>query len=163
MATKIEITEANKYSTTDIAKWIRQTLKETYKDMKFSVRTSLYAGGSSISVTIIENNRLRILRRVDEVSETEILLIMDARNDSKDEVINFINSQLNSSNHQINQFHIESAWSFTKKGRELLIDINKIIQTHNHDNSDSQTDYFDVNYYVDFNLGSYDKPYVEVK
>ena len=30
----------------------------------------------------------------------------------------------------------------------------------NHNNSDIMTDYFDVGWYVDFNIGSYDKPYV---
>jgi hypothetical protein len=29
----------------------------------------------------------------------------------------------------------------------------------NHDNSDVQTDYFDVGWYVDVNIGSWDKPY----
>ena len=75
MTTKIEINESNKYCTTDIAKWIRQTLKETYNDIKFSVKTSLYAGGSSISVTIVENNRLRIIREPREVTHQEILSI----------------------------------------------------------------------------------------
>ena len=30
----------------------------------------------------------------------------------------------------------------------------------NHDRSDVMTDYFDVGWYVDFNIGKWDKPYV---
>lgn len=39
--------------------------------------------------------------------------------------------------------------------RELLTAMNK----GNHDNSDIQTDYFDVGWYVDVNIGSWNKPY----
>ena len=50
---KIEITESNKYSTKDIAKWIRQTLKEKYPKFKFSVTMESYSGGSSITVAVM--------------------------------------------------------------------------------------------------------------
>ena len=33
----------------------------------------------------------------------------------------------------------------------------------NHNNSDIQTDYFDVGWYIDVNVGDYDKPYNLVK
>ena len=162
MTNKIQITEANKYNTTDIAKWIRQTFKAVYPDIKFSVRTSLYAGGSSIAVTILENNRTRILKTFDEVTPQEICSVMSGRGDNEEEAKAFIKQQINSEYHQVNQFHIDSSWHWTEEGKKLLTEIMGIIDKYNHDNSDSMTDYFDVNYYVDFNLGDYDKPYVEV-
>lgn len=41
-------------STTDCAKLIRQSLKEAFPSIKFSVRTSQYSGGSSISVRWVD-------------------------------------------------------------------------------------------------------------
>ena len=32
----------------------------------------------------------------------------------------------------------------------------------NYDNSDVQTDYFDTGWYIDINIGSWDKPYTVV-
>lgn len=46
--------------------------------------------------------------------------------------------------------------------KEVLSNINTILNLGNHDRSDIQTDYFDVGWYVDINLGKYGKPY-EVK
>jgi hypothetical protein len=34
------------------------------------------------------------------------------------------------------------------------------LNTGNHDNSDSQTDYFDVGWYVDVKVGKWNKPYI---
>jgi hypothetical protein len=33
----------------------------------------------------------------------------------------------------------------------------------NHDNSDIQTDYFDVGWYIDINIGAWNAPYTLVK
>lgn len=158
----IQITEANKYSTKDITKWIRQTLKETYKDIKFSVTFESYAGGSSVSVTLLENNRTRILKTFEEITESDKLSIASARNDSLEEVEFFVKQQIDSTYNQVNQFHIETSWHYTNEGKKLLLDIMKIVNKYNHDNSDAMTDYFDVNYYVNLNLGYYDKPYKEM-
>lgn len=42
--------------------------------------------------------------------------------------------------------------------REVIPAMNR----GNHDNSDPQTDYFDVGWYVDVNIGKWDKPYTLV-
>lgn len=34
------------------------------------------------------------------------------------------------------------------------------LNTNNYDNSDTQTDYFDVGHYVDINLGKWNKPFL---
>jgi len=41
---------------------------------------------------------------------------------------------------------------------ELLV----AMSTGNHDNSDIMTDYFDVGWYSNINIGQYHKPYVQV-
>jgi len=42
---------------------------------------------------------------------------------------------------------------------DVLDRIIKICNTGNHDNSDIMTDYFDVGWYFDLSLGTWEKPY----
>lgn len=42
---------------------------------------------------------------------------------------------------------------------ELLREIVAVMNDGNHDNSDIQTDYFDVGWYIDVNIGNWKKPY----
>ena len=47
--------------------------------------------------------------------------------------------------------------------REFLSKAYKILMTGNHNNSDIQSDYFDVGWYVDIQLGRWETPYVMEK
>jgi hypothetical protein len=49
---------------------------------------------------------------------------------------------------------------FTGDSLDILSKVIPILNNGNHDNSDSQSDYFDVGWYVDVNIGKWDKPYV---
>ena len=53
-------------------------------------------------------------------------------------------------------------WREQYQGRTLafLADLMPVLMEGNHDNSDIQTDYFDVGWYIDINIGSWDKPYI---
>lgn len=44
--------------------------------------------------------------------------------------------------------------------RKFLDEVFRAMNVGNHDNSDSMTDYFDVGWYVDVNVGKWNKPYV---
>jgi hypothetical protein len=48
---------------------------------------------------------------------------------------------------------------FDGKAKSFLKEVFTAMNKGNHDNSDVQTDYFDVGWYVDVNIGSWDKPY----
>lgn len=48
---------------------------------------------------------------------------------------------------------------FSGKALNFLKEIFAAMNNGNHDNSDIQTDYFDVGWYVDVNVGSWNKPY----
>ena len=48
---------------------------------------------------------------------------------------------------------------FSGKARSFLQEVITTMNNGNHDNSDIQTDYFDVGWYVDVNIGSWNKPY----
>jgi hypothetical protein len=52
---------------------------------------------------------------------------------------------------------------FDGKALKFLQEVFAVLNGGNHDNSDVQTDYFDVGWYVDVNVGQWDKPYALVK
>ena len=58
---------------------------------------------------------------------------------------------------QVNNYHIDS--SYSGKAKEVLLKIKNAMMKGNHDNSDMMTDYHDVGWYVDINIGRWDKPY----
>ena len=48
---------------------------------------------------------------------------------------------------------------YSGKAKSFLKEVLHAMNGGNHDNSDIQTDYFDVGWYVDVNIGSWKKPY----
>ena len=48
---------------------------------------------------------------------------------------------------------------FSLKAQSFLTDVIQAMNVGNHDNSDIQSDYFDVGWYISINIGSWDKPY----
>lgn len=51
---------------------------------------------------------------------------------------------------------------FSGENKELMIKIFETLNMGNHDNSDIQSDYFDVGWYVDVNVGTWSKPYTKL-
>ena len=49
---------------------------------------------------------------------------------------------------------------FSGKAKKFLTEVLKVMNNGNHDRSDSQTDYFDVGWYVYVNIGKWNKPFV---
>lgn len=58
----------------------------------------------------------------------------------------------------VNRHCIERDW--TGRAREFLSKANEALSTGNFDKSDIQTDYFNVGWYVDLQIGRWDKAYV---
>ena len=58
----------------------------------------------------------------------------------------------------VNVYHYKSHYS--GKALNFLKEVIPLMNKGNHDNSDIQTDYFDVGWYVDVNIGKWDKPYI---
>ncbi len=59
---------------------------------------------------------------------------------------------------QVNPYHYQS--HFNGKAKKFLSEVIPALNNGNHDNSDSQSDYFDVGWYIDVNIGKWDKPYI---
>ena len=58
---------------------------------------------------------------------------------------------------QVNPHWIKDHW--TGKALEFLTELQAAMNVGNHDNSDMMTDYFDVGWYVNINIGRWNKPY----
>jgi hypothetical protein len=48
---------------------------------------------------------------------------------------------------------------YTGKVCEFVQDLRDAMDVGNHDRSDIQTDYFDVGWYIDINIGQWNKPF----
>jgi len=48
---------------------------------------------------------------------------------------------------------------YSGKVKQFVTEVLAAMNVGNHDRSDSQSDYFDVGWYVDVNVGQWDKPY----
>lgn len=62
---------------------------------------------------------------------------------------------------QVNVYHIEN--TFSGEVSDFLQELYAAAMQGNHNNSDIMTDYFDVGWYVDINIGKWNKPYALVK
>ena len=60
-------------------------------------------------------------------------------------------------NLNVNPYHYRD--HFSGRARKFLIEVMSIMNDGNWDKSDSQTDYFNVGWYVDVNIGRWNKPY----
>jgi hypothetical protein len=58
----------------------------------------------------------------------------------------------------VNEKHVDR--SFSGKALEIMQAAADAMMKGNHDNSDIQTDYFDVGWYVDIQLGKWDAPFI---
>ena len=61
----------------------------------------------------------------------------------------------------VNPYHFKD--HFTGRALQFLKEVHTAMMKGNHDNSDIQTDYFDVGWYVDINIGRWNRPYALVK
>lgn len=59
----------------------------------------------------------------------------------------------------VNTYHIEHNTEFTKKEKEFLMELKSAMMNGNHDRSDIMTDLFDVGWYIDINIGRWNKAY----
>ena len=135
---------------TEITKDIRKKLKEEFPNCKFSVTTS---HGHEITVALM-SAPTSPFASLDTISAYDPPL---PQHDGKYQ--------------QLNPHHIkcDDQGRWTSNGAHLkaqyakmLIEVIRLANEENYDNSDSMTDYFDVGYWFHLNIGKWNKPF-EVK
>jgi hypothetical protein len=64
---------------------------------------------------------------------------------------------------QVNTYWIDTHYEDNQIACKFLSELKEAMNIGNYDNSNSQIDYFDVGYYIDINIGKWNKPYVVVE
>ena len=133
------------YISTDDVKHIRNTLKKELPQYKFSV---VRDHTSSVTIALMKGPAFKDYEYFDRYNNvTKTANLSDGEH------------------HQINQFHLEDFYG--KENAEILGKIDTISRTAPaknggkvwYNDSDIQTDYFDIAYYVHINIGKWNKPY----
>lgn len=65
--------------------------------------------------------------------------------------------------HNVHHYQVNTYWvndNYSGKSKEFLNEVIDAMNVGNHDNSDIQSDYFDVGWYIDINVGRWNKPYM---
>ena len=122
---------------------IRVALKKEFPQYKFSVTRDHHLG---VNINFMKGPRFAEYEYFDRYSG-------EMKKDNLD------------GNHQINHFHLESFYG--KENAEILSKIDTISRTAPaknggkvwYNDSDIQTDYFDIAYYVHINVGKWNKSY----
>ena len=100
-------------------------------------------------------------------------IVLNIKSGPVDFIGNYNSSDRNAALHRSGQIKLANQYidvnpywfkdHFTGEVKELLIKVFAALNNGNHDNSDSQSDYFDVGWYVDVNIGKWDSPYIYTK
>ena len=137
------------YDTTKIAKLVRQQIKKEIPGCKFSATSSWFGGGSEITVSLMAAPFLVFAQDVD------------------------CNGNVQDKGYaQLNHYQLRDGFDYdsqdpgicngvflTPEAWEVLKRADEIANLHNWDNSDRQTDYWDVNYYFSIQIGKWNKPF----
>ena len=145
----------------EIARRVRKQLKEEFKGCKFSVTTKQFSGGSSISISMMKADIL-VVRDIDDISDAAIeqLGTVFTRQD--------IRKMQEKGYHQLNRYTLREDYDsekrcnglfLTEPGHKLLRRVIEIANQFNYDDSEPETDYYAVNYYLDIELGKWDKAF----
>jgi len=159
-----ELTQSEKIhlGTKEIAKRIRQQLKEEFPECAFSVTHEHYSGGSSVTVRLMKADR-KIKLRFSEISERALCSYYANRYTPEE-----LRRAQEREYHQLGHFYQNynaDLWNngvfLTYQGYMLLKRVEQIADQYNYNNSDMQTDYYDVNFSFSLDLGRWDKPFID--
>jgi hypothetical protein len=75
--------------------------------------------------------------------------------------LNKVMEQNTSGSISVNPYHFQK--HFSGQALNFLKEVYAAMMVGNHDRSDIQSDYFDVGWYVDINIGRWNRPYALVK
>jgi len=150
----------------EIAKLVRQELKEKFPECKFSVTKESYSGGGSISIALMEAPFNPFSQLTDEIRDkiennTRRSFGNNWESIMEQSIQNFITTTTERKHYEINHFYIDDAFYLTEQTREIMTLALGILQKYNFDDSDAMIDYFHTNFYVNIGIGKWDKPFLQ--
>lgn len=146
------------YDTSIIAKRAREFVKTTMPGYKFSITTSKYTGGSSISIALMGAPHAAFATPDTEVIPNRVRFAMP---DGEAHAMRSWEYNINKGHAQVNHYYIDDAYYLTPDTRAAIKKIYQFINSYNYDDSDAQSDYFDTNFYVHMSVGKWDKPFTQ--
>jgi hypothetical protein len=136
-----------------IAKQTRETLKKEFPNCKFSVTLEKYSGGRSMTIALMSAN-FEALRDEGHTQLNHYALMDGFERHSGTQIIRGEWTVIP------NGYGVCSGSLLSEKAWEVMRRAVEIGNAENWDNSDSQSDYFDVNYYLHVNIGKWDRNFV---
>ena len=147
----------------EICKRIREQIKKEFPNLTFSVVQPHYG---SISVSLMKAN-FKVFRDFEGLSQSVVFDYTERLRHSTIEELKAVMAQRHA---QLNQYTFidefnPDVWNnghfLTEKAHNIFKRVVEIANQYNYDNSDVQSDYFDVNFYLNLNIGKWDKPLLE--
>lgn len=138
-------------STGDITKIIREYVKTKYPKYRFSVTKQSV---SSIRVSLM-SGPVSPLATPDEskVHGKDLTRGLE-------DFMKRWNYTVEKQTFGVNHYYIDDSVFLTDEAKVMFKDIVKFVQSFNYDDSDAQTDYFDTNFYLNVEVGKWDRPFI---
>jgi hypothetical protein len=158
---QLSVSEKINLGTKGIAKNVRDQLKKEFPNCEFSVTKKEYSGGSSISIDLMRAD-FKVIKDFKDISERALHRYENISHYTPKQIEEMQNQNYHQLNHNIGEYDPDE-WNngvfLTEKGHNLFKRVMQITNQYNWDNSDIQTDYFDVNFYTHLGIGKWDKPF----
>jgi hypothetical protein len=113
---------------------------------KYGVKASLAVGNHSTLILNVKSGSIDFIGNSNEVCSNDHYQVAQG---FKPDTSNYTN---------VNVYQYQSHFSGQALG--FLGEVITLMNEGNHDNSDTMTDYFDVGWYVDVNIGKWNRPYI---
>lgn len=139
-------------SKADLAVIFRAYVKKHWPQCKFSVTRRHY---NDFTIALMQAPFSPWLDLSDEANQREI------ERRKQDNPYYDPNFDIDRGYRQVNHYHIESDLLLSAAAKALFKDICAFVQSYNFDYSDSQTDYFHTNFYLNLAVGKWNKPFVQ--
>ncbi len=141
------------YISKDEVKQVRESLKKAFgKRFKFSV---IRRDAMCVCVSIMEGD---IENWADHIAHNEDYSLLDAHQIQSRK---YVRESIRRGHHQINEFYISENWK--GEGRKVLEKILECCQVgegmYNRNAGDMGADYPDYTYFIEINIGKWNKPY----
>lgn len=111
---------------------------------KYGVTASLAVDNHMVVVLNIKSAKIDLIGNYNDTVTKDFYLTARGFTPAKDSL-------------QVNTYHYRDHFSGVSK--QFLEEVIAVLNGGNHDNSDIQTDYFDVGWYVNVNVGKWNKPF----
>ena len=136
------------YVSQDLKAKLAPAIKAVLK--KYKVKGSIAVNNHSTLVLNLKSGSIDFIENAIATDAAKV----SANKMTDDRIAYFRNEQYMDVNPYWYQEH------FSGKALNFLREVFTAMNNGNHDNSDIQTDYFDVGWYVDVNIGKWNKPYI---